>query len=109
MVYQRFIAMYDNSCQICCNWSNLTPKYHAADKNDTPPSHFKLTLGQSALLYALNGEPYLGEAAGANFSVFDLTPTGDSNPFHTLSERSTHLVTEAAIIIEPELHFATSF
>jgi len=26
-----------------------TPKYHAADKHDTPPSHFKLTLGQPAL------------------------------------------------------------
>jgi len=26
-----------------------TLKYHAADKYDTPPSHFKLTLGQSAL------------------------------------------------------------
>jgi len=27
-----------------------TPKYHAADKQDTPPSHFKLTLGQPAAL-----------------------------------------------------------
>jgi len=27
-----------------------TPKYHAADKHDTPSSHFKLTLGQPALL-----------------------------------------------------------
>jgi len=24
-------------------------KYHATDKHDTPPSHFKLTLGQPAL------------------------------------------------------------
>jgi len=24
--------------------SASTPKYHAADKHDTPPSHFKLTL-----------------------------------------------------------------
>jgi len=55
-VYQRFIAMYDSGCQICCNWSRIqaglvasTPKYHTADKHDTPPSHFKLTLGQIAL------------------------------------------------------------
>jgi len=33
-----------------------TPKYHAADEHDTPPSHIKLTLGQPSLLYALNGE-----------------------------------------------------
>jgi len=26
-----------------------TLRYHAADKHDTPPSHFKLTLGQPAL------------------------------------------------------------
>jgi len=64
VVYQQFIAMYDSGCQICCNWSRLkpgfksnsTPKYHAADKHDTPPSQFKLTLGQPALLYALNCE-----------------------------------------------------
>jgi len=31
-----------------------TPKYH--DKHDISPSHFKLTLGQPALLYVLNGE-----------------------------------------------------
>jgi len=28
----------------------LKPKYHAADKHDTLPSHIKLTLGQPALL-----------------------------------------------------------
>jgi len=33
-----------------------TPKYYAADKHDTPPSHFKPTLGQSVLLSALNDE-----------------------------------------------------
>jgi len=27
-----------------------TPNYHAADKYDTPPSQFKLMLGQPALL-----------------------------------------------------------
>jgi len=27
-----------------------TPKYHAEDKHDTPPSHFKLTLGKPPLL-----------------------------------------------------------
>jgi len=26
-----------------------TPKYHVAEKHDTPPSNFKLTLGQPAL------------------------------------------------------------
>jgi len=30
--------------------SDSTPKYHVADKHDTIPSHFKLTLGQPALL-----------------------------------------------------------
>jgi len=55
--------MYGSGCQICCNWFRLsqvldasTVKYHAADKHDTPPSHFKLTLGQPALFQALNGE-----------------------------------------------------
>jgi len=33
-----------------------TPKYHATDKHDTPPGYMKLTLGQSDLLYAINGE-----------------------------------------------------
>jgi len=57
VVYQQFRAMYDSGCQICFNWCRLkpgfqcanTPKYHAADKHDTPPSHIKLTLGQPAL------------------------------------------------------------
>jgi len=57
VVYQQFTALYDSGCQTCCNWSRLkpgfkdasTPKYHAADKHDTPPSHFKLTLVQPAL------------------------------------------------------------
>jgi len=30
-------------------------------KHDTPPSHFELTLGQPALLYAFNGEHYPGK------------------------------------------------
>jgi len=30
--------------------SASTPKYHATDNHDTPPSHFKMTLGQPALL-----------------------------------------------------------
>jgi len=58
VIYQQFRAMYDSGCQICCNRSRLKPgysrvnilKYHAANKHDTPPSHFKLTLGQPALL-----------------------------------------------------------
>jgi len=59
-MYQWFIVMYFSGGQIC-NWSRFNPgfkvlKYHVADKHDTPPSHFKLTLGQLALLYALNGE-----------------------------------------------------
>jgi len=65
---QQFIAMYDSGCQISSNRVYVpahrstmrqinmiphavsTPKYHAADKHDTPPSHFKLTPGQPALL-----------------------------------------------------------
>jgi len=36
-----------DSCLVLkCQHTN----YHAADKYDTPPSHFKLTLGQPALL-----------------------------------------------------------
>jgi len=53
VVSQQFITMYDIGCQICCNWSRLevsAPKYHAGDKHDIPPDHFKLTVGQSALL-----------------------------------------------------------
>jgi len=34
----------------------ITPKYHALDKHDTPPSHFKLKPGQPALFLALNDE-----------------------------------------------------
>jgi len=51
------LAMFDSGCQICCKWSRLkpdfkvpAPKNHVADINDTPPSHFKLTMGQPALL-----------------------------------------------------------
>jgi len=52
----RLSAIYSyvrDGGQICCNWSRLKPglsKYHAADKHDTQLSHFKLTLGQPALL-----------------------------------------------------------
>jgi len=52
VVYQQCIAMYDSGGQICCNWSRLNPCFYCAalttDKHDTPPSHFKLTLGQPA-------------------------------------------------------------
>jgi len=59
VVYQWFIAMYDTDCQILCNRSKINPGFkvsinapmnHAADKHDTPPSHFIQTLCQSALL-----------------------------------------------------------
>jgi len=36
----------DSSLDLMCQHT----KVHAADKHDTPPSHFKLTLGQPALL-----------------------------------------------------------
>jgi len=59
-VYPQCRIMYASGYQICCNWSRLklslmgqhteAPKYHAADKHDTPLSHFKLTLGQPVLL-----------------------------------------------------------
>jgi len=38
-----FVTMYKSICQICCTGAG-TPKYHAADKHDTPPSHLILTL-----------------------------------------------------------------
>jgi len=49
--------MYDSGCQISAvtgpDSSRVLKcqhtKYHAADKHDTPPSDFKLTLGQPAL------------------------------------------------------------
>jgi len=28
VVYQQFRAMYDSSCQICCNWSRLKPGFN---------------------------------------------------------------------------------
>jgi len=54
-VYQQFIAMYHSGCQICCNWSRLKwgfklLAHQSTDKHNTPPSHFKWTLGQPALL-----------------------------------------------------------
>jgi len=57
VVNQPFIAMYNNGCHICYNWSRLkpgskrasTPKYNAADKHATTSSHFKLPLGQPVL------------------------------------------------------------
>jgi len=27
VVSQRFIAMYNSVCQICCNWSRLNPYF----------------------------------------------------------------------------------
>jgi len=56
VIYQQFIACMtvvvrsvvtgqDSSHDL----SASTPKYHAADKQDTPLSHFILTLGQPAL------------------------------------------------------------
>jgi len=48
VIYQQFrsaVTVQDSSQFLCAS----TPKYHAADKHDTPPSHFKLTLGQPAL------------------------------------------------------------
>jgi len=33
-----------------------TPKYHTADKHDSPFCHFKVTSGQPVLLQALHGE-----------------------------------------------------
>jgi len=35
-----------------------TLKYHATDKNDTPLSHFNLTVGQPVVLLLLNSECY---------------------------------------------------
>jgi len=57
MSYQQFIAVYVGGCQICCNFSRLKPDFHVPAHestmlqiyNDTPPSHFKLTLDQPAL------------------------------------------------------------
>jgi len=43
------IAMYDSGRQTGVS-DNSTSKYRAADKHVTPPSHFKLTLVQPALL-----------------------------------------------------------
>jgi len=74
--------MYDSGCQIYCNWSRLqpdlcvsTPKYHAADKHDTLPSQFKLTLGQPALSWALNGERYPEKQQVPIFQHFHTLPT----------------------------------
>jgi len=58
VVYQQFTAMYDRGLSVLL-WlvhtqagfqGASTSKYHAADKQDTPTSHFKLTMGQPALL-----------------------------------------------------------
>jgi len=43
----KYVVTDQDSHRVSCA---STPKYHAADKHDTPPSHFKLTLGQPALL-----------------------------------------------------------
>jgi len=41
---QKHVASYNGGCQISCNWSKLfkvtaVPKYHTADKHDTPSNH----------------------------------------------------------------------
>jgi len=36
VVYQQFRAMYDSSCQICCNWSRLEPVYVPAHRSTKP-------------------------------------------------------------------------
>jgi len=53
----------DSGCNICSAGpdssrvlSVIQSKYHAVVKYDTPSSHIKLILGQSALLYHFNGE-----------------------------------------------------
>jgi len=56
-VYQRFIAMYDRSCQICCKWSRWLGFKVPAHRSNMPqinmiphPVTLKLTLSQPALL-----------------------------------------------------------
>jgi len=46
VVYQQLIVLYDSGCQNYSNWSRL----NVTDKHDNLPSHFKLALGQPALL-----------------------------------------------------------
>jgi len=71
-ISQQFIAKHNSVCQIYCtglvssrgfNLCSSTPKYHAADKHDTPPSHFKLTLGH---------HPCSSPITCVNLLVFDL-------------------------------------
>jgi len=51
---------------------------YTADKHDIPPSHFKLTLqGSTNPDLTVNTKQ---EAAGASFSVFDLTRLGIRTP-----------------------------
>jgi len=49
-----------------------TPTYHAADKHDTPPSHFKLTPGQPVLL---SRTPYLPHS---DRTLYPLEQQGDT-------------------------------
>jgi len=37
VVYQRFIALYDSGCQICCNWSRLKPCFKVPAHRSTMP------------------------------------------------------------------------
>jgi len=46
VVVRTAVTGPDSSQVLCAS----TQKYHAADKHDTRLSHFKLTLGQPALL-----------------------------------------------------------
>jgi len=58
VIYQQFRAMYNSGCQTCCYWSRLKPGFNVLTHRSTMPqinmiphpSHFKLTLGQPALL-----------------------------------------------------------
>jgi len=46
-VVVRSVVTGPDSSRVC---HASTPKYHAADKHDTPPSHFKLAHSQPAAL-----------------------------------------------------------
>jgi len=64
IVYQHFIAICTvvRSAVTGPDSSQLLMRQHTpnrvADKHDTPPSHFKRSLGQAVLLWSLNGERY---------------------------------------------------
>jgi len=37
VVYQQFIAMYDSSCQICCNWFRFKSGFTVPEHRSTMP------------------------------------------------------------------------